>query len=102
MPMPIVGDNRGVFCEQYTSRPLKFDIDRPCNVALFDENGSVITLFGVYPKNYSLTYLVDGHSNIDIEPFRELFQTQLARKNYNNEDISLIIKSLSHEFTGKE
>ena len=37
-------------------------------------------------------------SHIDIEPFREVFQTQQACNNYTDDDMYLIIKDLANEF----
>jgi len=37
-------------------------------------------------------------SHIDIEPFREVFQTQQLCNSYTEDDIYLIIKAIANEF----
>jgi hypothetical protein len=37
-------------------------------------------------------------SHIDLEPFREVFQTQQMCNSYTEDDIYLIIKALANEF----
>lgn len=37
-------------------------------------------------------------SHIDLDPFREAFQTQQLCNNYTDDDMYLIIKSLANEF----
>jgi hypothetical protein len=37
-------------------------------------------------------------SHIDLEPFREVFQTQQMCNNYTEDDMHLIVKALANEF----
>lgn len=83
--------------------------DKPEGSAISMDTGKNVSATEDAPSGPSKTRWIEmcydpneDMSHIDLEPFREAFQTQQSCNGYTDDDMYLIIKAIANEFINDE